>query len=55
MVRAATKKINSSGIQLKSGRTSASPRAKKGSTQKKVKSVTAKKVPKKIMAMGEPK
>ena len=55
MVSAATRKIISSGIHRNSGRTSAMPRAKKAATQKKAKSVAARKTPTKISAMGEPK
>jgi hypothetical protein len=43
------------GIQRNMGRTSAMPRAKKASTQKKVNSVAARKTPIKIRAIGEPK
>jgi hypothetical protein len=53
MVRVETRKISSSGIQRNIGRTSAMFRAKKVSTQKKVKRVAAKNTPTKIRAMGE--
>jgi hypothetical protein len=55
MVSAATRKIRSTGIQLNIGRTSAMPRAKKVLTQKKVKRVTARNAPMKMIAIGEPK
>ncbi|OQA38078.1 MAG: hypothetical protein BWY52_03301 [Chloroflexi bacterium ADurb.Bin325] len=55
MVSAATRKTISSGIQRKSGRTSAMPRAKKVSTQKKANNVTARNAPMKSSAIGEPK
>ena len=55
IVSAATRNIISSGIQRKSGRTSAMPRAKNVSTQKKENRVTAKNAPTKMRAIGEPK
>ncbi len=45
MVRAAQRKISSTGIQSNRGRASAMLRAKKASTQKKTKSETARKAP----------
>ncbi len=55
MVNAATRSIKSTGVQRKSGRTSAMPRAKKVSIQKNENSVTARKAPTKMSAMGDPK
>ncbi len=55
IVSAATRKIISTGIQRKRGRTSAMPRAKKVSTQKKENNVAARNAPTKMSAIGEPK
>ena len=55
MVSAATNSIISSGIHSNNARTSATPRAKNESTQKKTKSVSTRKTPTKISAIGEPK
>ena len=55
MVIAEIRKISKTGIQSKSGRTSAMLRAKKRSTQKTMKSSTARKTPMKMKAAGEAK
>src|SRR5262249_14955443 len=51
----ATSTISSSGIHWNSGRTSARPRAKKVSTQKKTNRVTARKAPRKRNPAGDAK
>ena len=55
IVNAAARKISKIGIHWKRGRTSAMPRAKKVLTQKKEKRVAARKAPRKISAIGDPK
>ena len=55
IVSAAAMKIISTGIQRKSGRTSAMPRAKKVSTQKNENRVATRNAAMKMIAIGEPK
>ena len=55
MVIAETRKIKRIGIHSNSGRTSAMLRAKKRSTQKKMKSSAARNTPMKMKAAGEEK